>query len=757
MSDSGSATEARHIVVGGRVQGVGFRPFVHRLANRMGLSGEVRNTSGRVEIDVAGTKAALEAFMGALIEEAPPLARPALLASGAIPFGGWQVFRIVESWNAGDIDAHLPPDLFCCPDCLAEIADPAARRYRYAFTNCTQCGPRYTIVSGLPYDRAATSMAGFDMCPACRAEYEDPGDRRFHAQPLACPDCGPRLSFWALGAERSTGEAALDAALALIRAGEIVAVKGVGGFHLMCDACNDAAVTRLRARKHRPDKPLAVMFGQAGEDGLEDVRRFASPSGIEARMLVSPERPIVLVRTRNGTPIGGDVAPGLAEIGAFLPYSPLHHLILDALGGPLVATSGNISGEPVITSEAEALERLAGVADGFLVHDRPILRPADDSVMREIAGAPRLLRAGRGIAPVEMGLPGELDRPVLAVGGHMKAAVALGWGRRALVSPHIGELDSTRGRAVFEQVIVDLQHLYGVKAERIACDLHPGYASSKWAHDRGLPLVPVQHHVAHASALDGEHRDVKDWLVFAWDGVGLGPDGTLWGGEAFHGAAGRWRRVASFRPFSVTGGDLVGRQPWRSAAALCWETGAEFLPQIEGADLVRAARERGANTMATSSAGRLFDAAAALVLGHHLSSFEGQGPMLLEAAARGNADAIEMPVSPDADGVLRADWSGLVDALGDETRTAGERAAMFHESMAAVLVAKVLRLCGTYSFAAVGLTGGVFQNRVLCERVTSLLGQEGIECRLPQNLPANDGGLAFGQIIEALYCQPTFD
>lgn len=737
---------ARRIVVSGRVQGVGFRPFVFRAAHRLALAGWVRNETGRVVIHAEGQESDLDAFARLLIDEAPPLARPQLETYEPAHAEGSAAFCILKSSQSDEADVHLPPDLFCCADCVAELQNPTERRHRYAFTNCTQCGPRYTIIGALPYDRPSTSMSAFALCPSCGAEYEDPFDRRFHAQPLACPDCGPTLSFRA-GGVRHISEAALTAAIGHLRAGAILAVKGIGGYHLMCDAADDKAVRRLRGRKCRPHKPFAIMFPQTGVDGLSAIREHVELSEDDARACAEPVRPIVLARKRKEYRLGEELAPGLAELGVFLPYSPLHHLLLAEFGAPLVATSGNISGEPVIIDNAEAEKRLGAFADAFLDHDRPILRPADDSVLRVIAGVPRPIRLGRGIAPLELNLPHPLEEPTLAVGGHLKATVAFGWGRRAVVSPHIGDLDSPRSLGVFRQVIADLQALYRVKAERIVCDSHPRYRSTVWAAEQKLPVVRVQHHRAHASALAGEHPDVARWLVFTWDGAGLGDDGDLWGGEAFVGSPGRWRRIASLRPFHVLGGDEAGRQPWRSAAALFWETGRKFIDEIPGINLAQQAWQKRVGTNRTSSVGRLFDAAASLVLGVHETSYEGQGPMMLESCATPSG-AVDLPLYKDADAVLRVDWEPLLPMLCNRSLTPDERAGIFHESLAQAVAEIACAVGETYD--AVGLTGGVFQNRILCERAIARLADAGIAAYLPSAIPANDGGLAFGQIAEVL-------
>jgi hydrogenase maturation protein HypF len=782
--------EARDLVVTGRVQGVGYRPFVYITAHDLGITGTVLNGSGKVFIHAEGSAADLDRLQHALIESAPPLARPILAESKPAESSGATSFEILASEATAESEIHVPPDLFTCEACLAELTDPDERRHGYAFINCTQCGPRYTIITAMPYDRPNTSMAGFPLCDDCRAEYQSPRDRRFHAQPLACPVCGPSLEFvdaapvgGRLAADRGSGRAQgallqteaqvggrlaadgdpLHDTIAAIRAGRIVAVKGVGGYHLVCDAGNDAAVRRLRERKRRPHKPLAVMFPLCGADGLDAVRQHLAPDAITAAALTDPTRPIVLVPKREPFALSAALAPGLSELGAFLPYSPLHHQLLAALDRPIVATSGNISGEPVITDNAEAQQRLAAVADAFLHHDRPIVRPADDPVVRPMAGAVRTIRLGRGVAPLEFELPAALPQPVLATGGHLKATVAVAWQRRLVVSPHIGELDSPRSCDIFERIISDIQNLYDVKYDVIVCDLHPGYASTRWAERQGLPLLRVQHHAAHASAVAGEHPDIADWLVFAWDGVGYGTDGSLWGGEALAGHPGAWRRQASFRLFRLVGGDRAGREPWRSAAALLWEIGwngsavggrlaadrGTGRAQSALLQIAHDAWRKKLNTHESCAVGRLFDAAAALVLGRHVASFEGQGPMELEHVAADGCSAIPLPLAADAQGVLRSDWAPLLDVMTDGARPAAERAGIFHETMAQALLDQALRIGEATRFDAVGLSGGVFQNRRLTERVVEKLTAAGIEVRLHRQVPANDGGLSFGQAIEA--------
>ena len=735
--------EARRWLLTGRVQGVGFRPFVFLLAQRHRLRGFVQNRAGQVLIEAAGDAQALHDFAQALLAEAPPLSRPQIAETRDIAVGEWTHFEIRDSEADDAADIHVPPDLYLCPDCQREMLDPQDRRYRYPFINCTQCGPRYTLIERMPYDRANTTMAHFVLCDACRAEYEDPTDRRFHAEPIACPQCGPQLRFVA-GGERLQRESALQACIAALRCGEIVAVKGIGGYHLMCDATNVAAIERLRSRKHRPHKALAVMFRD-----MAAVRAALEADAQAEAALCDATRPIVLVRRRADATLPDAIAPGLREVGAMLPYSPLHHLLLEALGVPLVATSANLSGEPVLTDAAEVEARLGAVADAFLHHDRAIARPADDAVVRLIAGQPRLIRAGRGIAPIELELPFELAQPTLAVGGHMKNTIALGWGRRAVLSPHIGDLDAPRSIAVFEQVVADLQRLYGVTATRLVCDAHPHYASRRWAQQQGLPVHTVWHHHAHAAALALEHGAEKTWLTFTWDGVGLGEDGTLWGGETLHGRIGDWQRVASLRSFRLPGGERAAREPWRAAAGLCWEAGVARDFPVADAALLHAAWQRGLNAPLTSAAGRLFDGIAHLLglLDH--ASYEGQGGMLLEHAAAGDAEAISLPLQPDAQGVWRIDWQPLLAAMLRDDVPLARRALQCHLSLAQGIVALAQRLHAQRPFDAVGLSGGVFQNKLLAELALQGLREAGFAAFLPQRFPCNDGGIALGQLMEA--------
>jgi hydrogenase maturation protein HypF len=737
-----SETVARYWRLAGRVQGVGFRPFVYCAAQSRGLRGWVRNAAGGVEILAEGSPAGLAAFGAALLAEPPAVAHPVIVATCAMTPSGAAEFAIRDSAGTDPVEARLPLDFAMCDSCHAEMRNPADRRFRHPFITCTQCGPRYSIIARLPYDRANTAMAGFPMCPRCAMEYTDPANRRFHAESIACPDCGPQLAFCDV-----RGPAALRQAVAALRAGRIVAVKGIGGYHLMADAANTEAVARLRSRKHRPDKPLAVMFAD-----LRQLRVATDPTPSHEAALRAPERPIVLVPSRADSPLAVGIAPGCPEIGALLTYSPLHALLLDDFGAPLVATSGNVSGEPVLTDNDAAEQRLAGIADAFLHHDRPILRPVDDPVCRIVARRPRPMRLGRGNAPCEIRLPHPLAGPVLALGGHLKCTLTLAWGDRAVVSPHLGDMDSPRDVALLRQVAADLQSLHGVTAERVLCDAHPGYATTRLATAWGLPVTQINHHHAHASALAGEIPRPGLWLVFAWDGAGYGDDGAIWGGETLLGTPGDWRRVASWREFSLLGGDRAAREPWRTALALHWEAGREPPTQpAPEADigLLRHAFARGINCPRTSSIGRLFDAAASLLGLCDRASYEGQAGLAVEAAANGvQAAPVDLKLQRDG-AVWRTDWEPLLSVLADPARDVATRAGIFHATLALAALTQARALRAEYGVDRIGLTGGVFQNRILCETLIDMAEQDGFEVLLPVQLPCNDAAISFGQVVEA--------
>ncbi len=744
-------TSARKIIFSGQVQGVGFRPFIYRLAIKHELSGWVKNCVGVVEIHAQGQPQNLKNFLNDIFDKKPPLAKPELASDKLVEQGDFKSFNILQSQQQGEVHISVPSDLFLCDDCLAELNQPSDRRYRYPFINCTQCGPRYTLIRSLPYDRANTTMTDFDLCPACLAEYKNPLDRRFHAEPVACPACGPSLTFSMAEMQIENTEAALNKAIDVIRDGKVLAVKGVGGYHLMCDATNTEAVSRLRKNKPRPDKPLAIMFPAPVTTPFQVAQQFVSLTKKDKDFLLLPARSILLVDKKKNSALSEQIAPGLNEVGVMLPYSPLHYLLLNDLGRPLVASSANISGEPVLTDNFDVEKRLAHVSDACLHHNRPIQRPVDDPVYRSIAGKKRPIRTGRGCAPMELLLPFELPHPVLAVGAHMKNTITLAWKNRAIISPHIGEMDTVRSLKVFENTVNDLQKLYDVKVEGIICDAHPGYSTTRWAKKQKLPVQQVLHHHAHASAAYYECRTEKPVIVFTWDGVGYGEDGTLWGGEMFLGKPGQWQRVASMREFYLPGGDKAGRQPWRSAAALCWQAGlaCENIPQKDR--LLKQAWQKKINAPQSRSVGRLFDAAAALTGVCSEASFEGQGPMLFEAlcgkANEGFNDRVALE-SEVINNLLITDWQPLIAVMLDSSLTIKTRALLFHHSLAHNIWQQAIIMREKYGVNTVSFSGGVFQNRVLTEKAMALLSDDGFDVCLPELIPVNDAGISFGQVME---------
>ncbi len=746
--------ERLRLLLRGAVQGVGFRPFVYRLARILDLAGWVENSTEGVAIEVEGEKARVAEFRWRLRAESPPRTVIRALEAADLPPVGDTGFEIRTSEVAGRLTALILPDAATCGECLKELGDPKDRRYRHAFANCTACGPRYSIILGLPYDRERTTMARFTMCAECRSEYEDPANRRFHAEPNACPECGPHLELWKRdGTIIETRDAALVAAAAAVRDGKIVAIKGLGGFHLVVDARSEDSVRRLRRRKNREAKPFAVMVRT-----LEAASAEAEVGALEAGILASPEAPIVLLNPRLGR-IAPSVAPGSPTLGLMLPYTPLHHLLLAELDFPIVATSGNAADEPICTDERQALARLGGIADVFLVHDRPIARPVDDSVARVVGGRPMLLRRARGYAPFPIG--GHADLPsILAVGGHLKNTVAVSVGRDVFLSPHVGDLDTTAAFDAFRETISTLLNLYDVRPATIACDAHPDYRSTQFAEGTGTRVVRVQHHYAHVLALMADQEISPPVLGFAWDGSGYGFDGTVWGGESLLVNALAFDRVARLRPFFLPGGEAAVRQPRRSALGLLYATlGASLW---EG-DLWRrraffSAGERtvlegmlasGINTPETSSVGRLFDGVAALVgLGSH-STFEGQAAMALEAALRGFEGDERYPFALGREGEgLELNWAPMVHGIvADVTRgeEPGRLSLRFHNTLVEMIVA-VAEHVGE---ERVALTGGCFQNRYLTERAVMRLRQAGFAPHWHERLPPGDGGLAVGQVLGA--------
>lgn len=739
----------------GQVQGVGFRPYVYRLATEYGLKGWVKNRIGQVEIHLQGTPDALAQFADNFHRKAPPLVQAEILSVQTCACEAINDFQILSSTADADSLIHLPPDYFTCPECLQELRDPQNRRYRYPFINCTQCGARYTLITRLPYDRPNTSMNDFPLCTACAAEYHDPKDRRFHAQPVACPECGPVLSFEENAHISAQGEAAFSAAISALKAGKIIAIKGIGGYHLMCDARNVDSLARLRTQKPRPAKPLAVMFPLGEMDELYYVKQQVNLNESEAQLLCSAQRPILLLSKAITYDLPELIAPHLNEIGVILPYSPLHHLLLQEFAFPLVATSANLSGEPVLTENHEVKQRLNHLAEAYLHHNRPIVRPADDAVFRPIQQRPRPLRLGRGYAPLEMRLPFKLPHPVLAVGGHLKNTIALAAEDRIMLSPHIGDLSSVRSMDVFSQVIHDFQQIYQIQAEILIYDAHPNYASTRWAKRCALPSFPVFHHHAHASAVAGEFQNSKPWLIFTWDGVGFGENGALWGGEALYGCAGQWQRLAHLKAFRLLGGEQVTREVWRTALSLAWETGLQFNP-IEYAEKIPIFRkmwDSQLNCPQTTAAGRLFDGLASLLGIIHTASFEGQAPMYLEAIAasfQGLPRFPKLSLQSTATGWL-VDWSPLVAYMQDATYSQAERAAGAHHSLANALLQQTLAIRAAYPVAQVGLAGGVFQNRMLSELAINLLEKNGFTVYFPEKLPVNDAAISAGQVFEYLH------
>ncbi len=760
MSDR-AVRQRLHFTIRGAVQGVGFRPFVYRLATELGLTGWVNNSAQGVFIEVEGEPDTLETFAQRLPNEIPPSAFVQEIETEWRDAIGYDTFEIRPS-VCGQKTAVVLPDLATCTDCHREIFDPSDRRYRYPFTNCTNCGPRYSLIEALPYDRPNTSMKRFRMCPRCRSEYDNPRDRRFHAQPNACPECGPRLELWDNdGTVLAKSDRALDATVTAARNGEIVAVKGLGGFHLMVDAANESAVQQLRQRKHRPDKPLALMY-----PSLAAIRQHCQVSELEAQLLRSPQAPIVLLkRHSNCRDLADSVAPGNPYLGVMLPYTPLHHLLLSDFGKPVVATSANLSDEPICTDELDALDRLSAIADRFLVHNRPIVRAIDDSIVRVVAGGAMILRRARGYAPLPIVVDSASSDRILAVGAHLKNAIAIATDRQVFVSQHIGDLETPQALDAFRRAIALLQNLYDLDPDRIACDAHPDYLSSQYAQSRDRPVVPVQHHYAHvlSGMADNQILDATA-LGVTWDGTGYGLDGTIWGGEFLLARPSSFQRVAHWRPFRLPGGDRAIKQPKRTALGLLYECLGDKLSNDPPAAVYRVLdafepRElkllthllaKPLNAPLTSSAGRLFDGVAALLGLCETASFEGQAAMQLEFALEGVETEETYPMAIAAsDFPIVLDWEPMVFAiLQDLERDCSPRAiaARFHNTLVEAIV-QVAQIVGE---SRIVLSGGCFQNLYLIERAIARLRQAGFDPYWHRQVPPNDGGIALGQIVAAL-------
>ena len=753
--------------VRGTVQGVGYRPFVHRTATKLGLDGWVLNDAEGVLIRAAGDPARVGALVEALVHEAPPAAEVSaldeLVPGTAHPPAG-RGFTIAASRAGGQIATATPPELALCDDCRRELLDPADRRFRYPFINCTQCGPRYSLIEKLPYDRPNTTMRGFRMCFDCAREYHDPASRRFHAEPNACPVCGPQLALCNAAGEFITGqEAALRSARTLLREGIILAVKGVGGYHLMCDATNPHAVAVLRRRKQREEKPLAVMFRDTAH-----LRQYAEVSPAADELLTSPQAPIVLVPrlpvpsqvAETGTALAAGIAPDNPWLGALLAYSPLHLLLLNSVGFPLVATSANLSEEPICTDNTEARSRLGRIADLFLEHNRPIARPVDDSVVRLSArDEPILLRRARGHAPTPLRLPGRLPGTLLCTGGQMKNTVAVASGRQVVVSPHIGDLENPATREVFAQTIAMLGQLHGSRFSAVAHDKHPDYASTGYAEKSGLPRIAVQHHLAHVLACLLEHDQPADGVLgIAWDGTGYGEDGTVWGGEFILLQRDQAERFARLRPFRLAGGEAAVRDARRVALALAHETGrfpavvARFGYTDHEAATLQTMLRTGLNSPVCSSAGRLFDAAGALLGLGARNAFEGQMPLRVEAAAA-RAPFIDrvlsFPVVPATTpgARLEVDWQPAFEAMLNPHDAPAGLAAAFHRGLAQAMV-DVAKQAGA---GTVALTGGCFQNALLHSLAADALRDAGFRVLVHRRLSPNDNSIAAGQALAALW------
>ncbi len=740
------------MVIRGAVQGVGFRPFIYRLAEEMDLKGWVINNTQGVFIEAEAAPEVLQKFLLRIEREKPAISFIQSFEHSFVDPVPYEKFEIRESAD-GAKTALILPDIATCSECQREIFDSANRRYRYPFTNCTNCGPRFTIIEALPYDRPRTSMRIFEMCPECSEEYHNPRDRRFHAQPNACPTCGPHLELWdGTGAVTARGDDALQLTANAITAGQIAAVKGLGGFHLMVDASNEAAVVRLRQRKRREEKPFALMF-----PSLQDVVEYAVVDPMEERLLRSPEAPIVLLRRVERDGLACSVAPGNPYLGVMLPYSPLHHLLMQELGIPVVATSGNVSDEPICIHEQEAILRLQGIADLFLVHNRPIVRHVDDSVVRVMAGRELVLRRARGFAPLPV-LVDNAAPNVIAVGAHQKNTIAASVGNQVFISQHIGDLETVPAYGAFEQVLIDFTDLYELQTKTIACDLHPEYFSTQYARKQSdVEVVAVQHHYAHALSCMAENQVAAPALGIAWDGSGYGPDETVWGGEFLRITQTGFERVAHLRTFQLPGGEKAVKEPRRVALSI--------LREAFGADLVECGTlavmqeftaqerrvldgmmERGVRSPRTSSAGRLFGAVASIIGLRQVCRFEGQAAMELEFLTDEiETDAsYEFDMSEDADG-RGIDWARMVRAIVRDVHDgvpASVIATKFHNTLAEMMV-RVAEICAEEK---VVLSGGCFQNRYLTERAITQLRKAGFRPYWHQRVPPNDGGIALGQV-----------
>jgi hydrogenase maturation protein HypF len=765
----------------GAVQGVGFRPFVYRLASELKLTGWVSNTAQGVFVEAEGVKEVLDQFVLRLQSDKPPRAFIQSFEFSFLDPLGYRTFEIKESDGAGSKTALILPDIATCPECVAEVFDPRNRRYLYPFTNCTNCGPRFSIIESLPYDRPNTSMKRFTVCPDCQREYDDPNDRRFHAQPTACPVCGPRLELWdADGKMMCRDQEALLGAEQAIREGKIVAIKGLGGFHLMVDARSDEAVLRLRERKHREEKPLALMF-----PSMETVLDECVVSDFEKRLLLSSESPIVLLERKDNRELYGrlvstmrladSVAPSNPNLGIMLPYTPLHHLLMADVGHPVIATSGNLADEPICIDEREALARLRGIADVFLVHNRPIVRHIDDSIVRVILGRELVMRRARGYAPLPVQLPEAVIAPIVGVGAHLKNTVTIAIGSNAFVSQHIGDLETRQSLEAFRKVIADLQSMFEVTPGLVVCDMHPDYFSTKEGRAMGPAVIEVQHHHAHVMSCMAENQLDGEVLGVSWDGTGYGTDGTVWGGEFLITHDAEFERFAALRQFRLPGSEKAIKEPRRSSAGLLYELlGDDFLQHKDNSPLsaftvaelsvVHQMLKKGVNAPMTSSVGRLFDAAASIIGLRQRNAFEGQAALEMEFAIAGEqseqtyrCNVIDTGARPREPGSLPVeqkgarlvvDWAPMVrEMMGDVHRCLPLSliSKKFHNS----LVGAIVEVAKRAGLERVVLSGGCFQNRFLSERTVLQLRTAGFQPYWHQRVPPNDGGISLGQVYVA--------
>jgi hydrogenase maturation protein HypF len=752
--------KTQRVHVTGVVQGVGFRPYVWTLARRHELAGWVRNSSSGVDIVVEGADAGVERFLAELGAAGPPQARIDGVEAVPAERRGYAGFEILASAHEPDLSLPVSADLATCAECLREMRAPDDRRHRYPFINCTSCGPRYTIVRDIPYDRPRTTMAAFAMCPDCRREYDDPGDRRFHAQPVACPACGPQVWLEVDGRRANDRDDAVQESRRLLARGGVVAIKGLGGFHLACDATSAAAVTRLRERKHRDEKPLAVMAADP-----TTIERHAVVSDAARRLLESVARPIVLLPARAGSTIAGAVAPGRREHGFMLPYTPLHHLLLEPGAGfpeVLVMTSANIADEPIVYRDDDARSRLAAIADAMLLHDRPIHVRADDSVVAERGGRPIPLRRARGYAPLPVRLPVAGPR-VLAFGGDLKNTFCLTRGGHALPGHHIGDLEHHENLCALDEAIAHYERLFRVEPEIVAHDLHPDYRATRAALERagrdGIPAIAVQHHHAHVASCMAEHGLPRDARVLgvAFDGTGYGPDGTIWGGEFLRAGYGDFERACHLDPVPLPGGDAAVRRPYRIALSWLRHAGVAWTPDLapvrEADDdelaLLASQLRAGVNAPLSAGAGRMFDAVASLLGIRHRTTYEAQAACELEAAAAGGASgAYPFTIAGDV-----VDPAPAIRALVEDVRRGVDvpvAAARFHRGTAIMVRDVCRRLREVHGPERVVLSGGVWQNRVLLDLVTAGLADDGFEVLVHEQVPANDGGLALGQAVVAM-------